>query len=44
MKMKEIMKLALEIKDVLDALREYDMKASKKQNMKKKKKTSKRKS
>jgi len=27
--MKEIMKLALEIKDVLDALREYDMRSSK---------------
>jgi len=44
MKMKEIMKVLLEYKDVFDRLREYDMKASRKQNIKKKKKTSKRKS
>ena len=42
MKMKEIMKVLLEYKDVFDKLREYDTKASRKQN--KKRKTSKRKS
>ncbi len=42
MKMKEIMKVLLEYKDVFDKLREYDMKASKKQR--KKRKASKRKS
>ena len=42
MKMKEIMKVLLEYKDVFDRLREYDMKASRKQN--KKRKASKRKS